>query len=160
MRSPTGLVAIFLLAGCSNAPLARTLTASSPSPAPDVFQCARQQLKALDFDQSSLDVSDQRFTARRFDQTARRPDVQFRRMVDRLEVQALPGSKGAVTTLKVTARTFAEYTTQRGPTEVQERTSDTGQQAAQTLVDRCGGNVGPRNDVVPGSDAVPAADQG
>jgi hypothetical protein len=137
MRSPACLVALSLLAGCSNAPYATALTASSPSPAPDVLQCARDQLKALRFDQTSIDVNDYRLTARKFDETARRADVQFRRIVDRLEVQAAPASDGT-TTVKVTPRTFAEYTTQRGPTEVQEKTSTTAQAAAETLLQKCG----------------------
>jgi hypothetical protein len=130
-----------MLTACSNAPLATTLTAASPSPAPDVFACARQQLKAIDFDQSSIDVKDQRLNARRNDETQRRPDVTFRRVVDRLEIEATPSGATAATTLTVIARTFGEYVTQRGPTEIQERTSDTAQQAAQTLIDRCGGEV-------------------
>jgi hypothetical protein len=142
MRSPAGLVTVCLLAACSNAPLTTSLTAASPSPSPDVFACARQQLKTIDFDQSSIDVKDQRLTARRYDYTQRRPDVQFHRIVDRLEVEAVPSpGGGSATTLKVDARTFAEYTTQRGPTEEQERTSDTARKAAQTLIERCGGEV-------------------
>jgi hypothetical protein len=137
MRSPVHLVALCLLAGCSNAPLARTLTATSPSPAPDVFQCARNQLKVIRFDQSSIDLDAQRVTARRYDETVRRPDVQFRRVVDRLEVEAVPSGKAAVTTLEVTARTFGEYTTQRGPTETQEKTSETALAAAQTILQKC-----------------------
>jgi hypothetical protein len=143
MRSPACLAALALLAACSNPPLATTLTAASPSPAPDVFQCAREQIKALEFDQSSIDTRELRLNARRFDETVRRPDVQFRRMVDRLEIEAVPASGNAVTTLKVTPRTFGEYTTQRGPTETQERTSTTAQQAAEKLIERCGGEVAP-----------------
>lgn len=143
MRSPLCLAALGLLAGCNNAPLATTLTASSPSPAPDVFECTRAQIKALGFDQSSIDLKEQRLNARRFDEDTRRPDVQFRRIVDRLEIEAKPGSGNAITTLTVTPRTFGEYTTQRGPTETQERTSPTAQEAAQKLIERCGGEVAP-----------------
>ena len=141
MRSPACLVAICMLAACSNAPLTTSLTAASPSPAPDVFACARQQLKAIDFDQSSIDIKDQRLTARRVDDTQRRPDVQFNRVVDHLEIEAVPSGGASATKLTVNARTFGEYTTQRGPTEIQERTSDTARQAAQTLIERCGGEV-------------------
>jgi hypothetical protein len=143
MRSPACLAALGLLAACGGKPLATTITASSPSPAPDVFQCARDQIKPLGFEQSSLDVQEHRLTARRIDDTQRRPDVQFRRIIERLEIQAEPASGNAVTTLTVTPRTFAEYTTQRGPTEVQERTSATAQEAAQKLIERCGGEVAP-----------------
>jgi hypothetical protein len=143
MPFPFRLAALGLLAGCSNAPLATTLTASSPSPAPDVFECTRAQVKALGFDQVSIDLDERRLNARRFDEKSRRPDVQFRRIVDRLEIEAKPGSGDAVTTLKVTPRTFGEYTTQRGPTEMQERTSETAKEAAQKLIERCGGQVAP-----------------
>ena len=143
MRSSACLAALGLLAACSNAPLATTLTASSPSPAPDVFQCVRNQIKALEFDQSSIDVNEHRLNAKRYDEITRRPDVQFRRIVDRLEIEAEPASGNAVTTLKVTPRTFGEYTTQRGPTETQERTSQAAQEAAQKLIERCGGQVAP-----------------
>jgi hypothetical protein len=137
MRYPACLVALCLLAGCTNAPLARTLITTSPSPAPDVFQCARNQLKAVKFTQSSIDLDAQRVTARRYDETVRRPDVQFRRLVNRLEIQAVPSGGDAVTTLEVTARTFGEYVTQRGPTETQEKTSDTALAAAQTILQKC-----------------------
>jgi hypothetical protein len=143
MRSPACLAVLGVLAACGGKPLATTLTASSPSPVPDVFQCARDQIKALDFDQNSIDVREYRLTARRIDDTQRRADVQFRRVIDRLEIKAEPGSGNTVTALEVTPRTFAEYTTQRGPTEVQERTSTTAQEAAQKLIERCGGEVAP-----------------
>jgi hypothetical protein len=97
----------------------------------------------LGFDQSSIDTRDLRLNARRLDENVRRPDVQFRRIVDRLEIEAKPGGGDAVTNLSVTPRTFAEYTTQRGPTEVQERTSPVAQDAAQKLIERCGGQVAP-----------------
>lgn len=141
MRSTACLVAVCLLAACSNAPLTTSLTAASPSPSPDVFACARQQLKAIDFDQSSIDLKDQRLNALRYDEQQRRPDVQFRRIVDRLEIEAVPSGGTSATKLTVNARTFGEYTTQRGPTEVQERTSDTALKAARTLIERCGGEV-------------------
>jgi hypothetical protein len=137
MRSPGRLVALCALAACSNAPLAKTLTVSSPAPAPDVFRCTREQLKTIRFDQSSIDVEEQRLTARRYDETVRRPDVQFRRMIDRLEIEAVPSGESGLTTLEVTARTFAEYTTQRGPTEEQAKTSETAISAAQTILDKC-----------------------
>ena len=137
MRVPACLVALSQLAGCSNAPYASALTASTPSPAPDVLQCARNQLKAVKFSQTSIDVEDHRLTARRFDETVRRADVQFRRLVDRLEIEAAPASDGT-TTLSVTPQTFAEYTTQRGPTEVQEKTSTGARDAAQTILRECG----------------------
>jgi hypothetical protein len=138
MRYPACLAALVTLVGCgANAPYATTLTASSASPAPDVLQCARNQLTAIQFVQSSIDVEDQRLTARKYDEKARRADVQFRRVIDRLEIEATPATDGAVTTLEVTPTTFAEYTTQRGPTEVQEKTSTTAQAAAETLLKKC-----------------------
>ena len=137
MRVSVRLLTVCSLAACGGGTLGTTVTAPSPAPAADVFQCARNNLKAVDFSQSSYDVEEQRLTARRFDYKTRRADVTFRRMVDRLDVEAAPGEKGAMTTLKITARTFGEYTTQRGPTEVEERASETARNAAQKLVDLC-----------------------
>ena len=87
MRSPACLVALCMLAACNNAPLATTLTATSPRPAPDVFECARAQLKAIRFDQTRSISDAQRIRPGDIDETARRPDTQFRRMIDRLEIR-------------------------------------------------------------------------
>jgi hypothetical protein len=112
--------------------------AASPSPTPDVFTCVRGQLKANKFDQTSIDVNENRLTARKYDEKVRRPDVSFRRLVDRLEIEVAPGTGGdSVSTVSINARTFAETVTQRGPTETQERTSQTAQTAAQTILDKC-----------------------
>lgn len=133
---------LLLTAGCgANAPLALSLSGASPSPAPDVFACARGQLKALEFDQTSIDLQEYRLNGKKYDETVRRPDVNFRRVVDRLEIEASPGTEGAVTALRVTARTFGEFTTQRGPTEEQERTSEVARAAAETIMRQCGQQV-------------------
>jgi len=134
------LLAAAGLVACVGSPLTTSLTATSPEPVPDVFACVKDQLKALDYSQSSIDVTENRITARKLDETVRRPDVNFRRMVDRIEVEVAPGSGQDITTLSVTSRTFAELATQRGPTEVQEKTSESAREAAQILIQRCGGS--------------------
>jgi len=114
-----------------------TVSGTSPIPAPDAFTCVRDQIKAVGFTQSSYDTDRLRVTARKFDESQRRPDVQFRRMVDRLEIEVAPGSGNAVTNITVDAKTFAELTTHRGPTEEQEKTSETARAAAQTILQKC-----------------------
>ena len=128
-----------LLAGCAGGNLAQSMSAASAAPAPDAFACARDQVKAVEFTQSSYDTEALRITARKFDETVRRPDVTFRRLVDRLEIQVAPGSAGEVSRITVVAKTFAERATQRGPTEEQERTSDRALAAARTIVEKCSG---------------------
>jgi hypothetical protein len=136
--NPSGpLLALVLTAGCTGASMTTTLSGASPVPTPDAFTCVREQLQALEFTQTSIDVKDYRVTAKKFDEKTRQADTQFRRMVDRLEVRVAPGSGSDVTSLEVDAMTFAELTTQRGPTEVQERTSDAARTAAQALIDKC-----------------------
>jgi hypothetical protein len=136
------LLITLLTAGCGGGQMTSSFTAASPSPTPDVFQCVRNQLKANRYDQTSIDVNENRLTARKYDETVRRPDVTFRRLVDRLEIDVAPGAGGdSVTTLSIKARTFAENATQRGPTETQERTSETARAASQTIIDKCGGQV-------------------
>jgi hypothetical protein len=142
MRAPfpspvgSGLLAAALVA-CGHA-YGASAAGTSPNPVPDVFECVKTQLKAIGYSQTSLDATENRITARKFDETVRRPDVNFRRMVERLEILVSPGSGGAITTLEVTAHTFAELTTQRGPTEIEERTSTQAAADAQTLVKKCG----------------------
>ncbi|HEY9504326.1 MAG TPA: hypothetical protein VIQ27_00030 [Gemmatimonadales bacterium] len=125
------------LAGCAGGVRTTSLSGTSPTPAPDAFECLRNQLKSVGFAQTSYDTDGLRITARKFDETVRRPDVTFRRLVDRLEIQVAPGTGEAVTSIAVDAKTFAEYNTHRGPTEEQEKTSATARTAAQTLIQKC-----------------------
>lgn len=138
MNSSRPLLALVLAAGCAGASMTTSLRGTSLVPTPDAFTCVRDQLKALEFNQTSIDVKEYRVTAKKFDEKTRQADTQFRRMVDRLEVRVAPGTGSDVTALEVDAMTFAELTTQRGPTEVQERTSESARTAAQALIDKCG----------------------
>jgi hypothetical protein len=142
MASYRFLPLVLLSAGCVGGQMTSNFTTASPSPAPDVFACARNQLKAVRFDQTSYDVADYRLTARKYDETVTRPDVTFRRLVDRLEITVAPGAGGdSVSVLSILARTFGETVNQRGPTETQERTSETARSAAKAIVDKCSGAV-------------------
>lgn len=141
MRLRLPLLGLALLAGCAGRPLATTQTATSPLPAPDVYGCLRDRLKTVGFTQTSYDTDEMRLTARKYDETVRRPDVQFRRIVDRIELAVSPGSEGVVTEISGDAKTFAELSTHRGPTEEQERTSATAQQAVRQLIDACSNPV-------------------
>jgi hypothetical protein len=125
------------LAGCGGGVRTTSLSGTSPVPAPDAFECLRNQLKSVGFAQTSYDADELRITARKYDETVRRPDVTFRRLVDRLEIVVAPGTGDAITNIAVGAKTFAEYNTHRGPTEEQEQTSATAQTAAQTLIQKC-----------------------
>ncbi len=125
------------LAACVGGRLATKVSDTSPAPAPDVFECARGQLKTVGFTQSSYDADRLRVTAKKYDESQRRPDTQFRRMVDRLAIEVDPASDGAVSAITVEATTYAEMTTQRGPTEVEEKASATAREAAQTILQKC-----------------------
>jgi hypothetical protein len=138
MGSYRSLLITLLIAACAGGQMTSSYMAASPSPTPDVFACVRGQLKANRFDQTSIDVNENRLTARKYDETVRRPDVTFRRLEDRLEIEVAPGAGGdSVTTVSVKARTFGETVNQRGPTETQERTSETARAAAQSIINKC-----------------------
>ena len=77
-----------------------------------------------------------RINSTKIDEKTRRSDTQFRRMLDKLEVEVSPQADGQ-TSMQVTGRTFAESTTQRGPTEVEEQASQEVRSASQQLVERC-----------------------
>lgn len=125
------------LVGCASAPFTTTVAGPSPTPAPNAFECVRNQIKAVGFSQTSYDTDELRVNARKNDETHTRPDVNFRRLVDRLEIEVSPGTEGAVTNISIDAKTFAELSTHRGPTEEQEKTSATARDAAQTILQKC-----------------------
>jgi hypothetical protein len=87
---------------------------------------------------TTIDTDELRIAGTKVDMKSRRPDTQFRRLLERLEVDVSPEADGQ-TSLAVQGRTFAEYTTQRGPTEVEERASDEVKTATQRLLERCRG---------------------
>ncbi len=108
-------------------------TAASPD---ETFACVRKQVGELGYKQTSLDTPELRITANKVDYKTRRPDVQFRRMVEKLEVDVAAEANGQ-TSIQVVGRTFGEYSTHRGPTEVEENASKQVKADAQTLLDRC-----------------------
>jgi hypothetical protein len=123
--------------GCVGGSLTTTATQPSPAAAPDAFSCVRDELKKAGFSQTAYDADRLWVSARRFDENQRRPDTQFRRMVDRLTIEVAPGTGEALSTITAEASTFAELATQRGPTEVQEKASETARGAAQTILRNC-----------------------
>jgi hypothetical protein len=127
----------FVWLGCAGRYAAPASTQTSVGPE-ESFQCVRKELTALGYKQTSIDVDERRITAAKIDPKARRPDIQFRRMLDKLEVQVAPGPNGE-TSIDVEGRTFGEYATQRGPTEVEEKASADVKAAAQELLERCRG---------------------
>ena len=107
------------------------------SAAPDAaFDCVKRQLPTMDYKQSSLDVAEHRITAQKYDLEARRADVQFRRLINRMEIE-VGANAGGQTSIDVKSHTFADYTTQRGPTEVEEEASAEVKEDAQKLLKAC-----------------------
>jgi len=137
MRSHPMLVTLFLVGACGGGTYFTTLTAAPSTSPPDVIACARTKLTQAGYQLTSLDQTDNRLTVRKIDNSASHPDPQFRRNVNRIEVEAGAGADGK-TALTVVSHTFAEYSTQRGPTEVEEKASEDSRQAAQAVVQSCG----------------------
>jgi hypothetical protein len=90
----------------------------------------------LEYKQTSIDTDELRVTAVKVDPTTRRSDTQFRRILNRLQADVSPEADGQ-TSISVTPQTVAEYTTQRGPTEVEEKASEQATADAAQLVERC-----------------------
>jgi hypothetical protein len=126
-----------LAIACASASYTVTATTPTLKPVADVFTCVRAGITPIGYTQSSYDLEAHRLTARRYDDTVRRPDVRFRRMVDELEIEVRPDSGGR-SAIVVSSRTFAEYVTERGETFVQEAASDSVQAAGQAVVAACG----------------------
>lgn len=135
MHSRVWLAGAVLLSGCAKTLAAPASARTSASP-DETFACVRKQLGALGYKQTSINVDEHRMSASKVDPNARRPDTQFRRIQNKLDVQVAAESDGS-TGLEVMGRTFAEYTTQRGPTESEETASEEAKSATQQLLERC-----------------------
>jgi hypothetical protein len=128
-------VGVLLLAACGQR-LATPVNASTAAAPEETFDCVKKQLKDLGYKQSSLDVDARRISATKIDDKTRRSDTEFRRMLNKIDVEVAPRADGQ-TGLQIMGRTFAEYTTQRGPTEVEEKASNEVRTDQQQLADRC-----------------------
>jgi hypothetical protein len=124
-----------LLSGCAKTLSVPASTRTSATP-DATFSCVKQQLGVLGYKQTSIDVDERRITASKVDPKAHRADTQFRRLLDKLDVKVAAEADGQ-TSLQIEGRTFAEYTTQRGPTESQEAASEGVKSATQQLLERC-----------------------
>lgn len=130
-------IALALLSSACSATLYLALNGKPASQPAEVFECVKQQIPVIGYSQASLDSEAQRVRAFKYDWESRSADTQFRRRVDRLLVE-VKGSPTAPTVLKIEAHTFAEYMTQRGPTEVEESASAGVKTAAQAVLEACG----------------------
>ncbi len=136
MRLHPMLGTLLLVVACGGGTLFTRLTATPSTSPPDIIACSRAKLTQLGYQQTAFDEIDSRLTARKIDNTVVRPDPQFRRNVNRIEVEAAPGADGK-TALTVMGHTFGEFETHRGPTEVEEKASADVNQAAQAVVQSC-----------------------
>ena len=137
MRSHPMLGTLLLVGACGGGTYFTTLTAAPSASPSEAIACARSKLRELGYQQTSFDQTDFRLTARKIDNSVQRPLPQFRRNVNRIEIEAAAGADGK-TALTVVGHTFAEFSTQRGPTEEEEKASADVSQAAQAIVQSCG----------------------
>jgi len=137
MRARPLVSLLCLLAACGPPSLPVTLTAT-PSAAPvDAMACAQKKVGSLGYRLKAFDDQELRLQVRKPDETAHRPDPQFRRNNEELDITAVPGADGK-TTLTVVGHTFAELETHRGPTEEEQRASTGVKESAQAILDACG----------------------
>jgi hypothetical protein len=136
MRYCALLVGALALTGCGRTTFSKPVSGRTSAGPDETFACVKKQVGELGYRQTSNDVGDRRITANKFDYKTRRPDVQFRRMVDKLDVTVAAESDGR-TGIQVEGRTFAEYNTHRGPTEEQEKASVAVNADAAQLIERC-----------------------
>jgi len=130
------LAGAIALSGCGQKSFAAPASARTSASPDDTFACVKKQLGELGYKQTSSDVAEHRITATKIDYKSRRPDVQFRRMLNKLDVDVSAEADGQ-TSIQALGRTFAEYSTHRGPTEEEEKASDQVASDAQTLLERC-----------------------
>ena len=130
------LLGVFALLGCGQKSFSSPVMTRTSAGPEETFACVRKQLSELGYRQTSHDVSELRITATKIDSNSRRADTQFRRMLNKLEVDVAAEADGQ-TSIQTLGRTFAEYSTHRGPTEQEEKASEQVSSDAQTLLERC-----------------------
>lgn len=130
------LAGALVLSACGQKAYSTPVTGSTSAGPQDTYACIKKQLGELGYKQTSNDVDEFRVTASKVDYKTRRPDVQFRRIVNKLDVDVAAEANGQ-TGIKVLGRTFAEYTTQRGPTEEEDKPSEQVQSDTRALLERC-----------------------
>jgi hypothetical protein len=130
------LVTALALPACGQKSFSAPVNGRTAAAPEEAFACVRKQLGELGYRQTSNDAAERRLTGSKFDYETRRADVQFRRMVNKLDVEVAAEADGQ-TGINVEGRTFAEYTTQRGPTEEQEKASSQVNADAAKLIERC-----------------------
>jgi hypothetical protein len=128
------LLAAVALASCAGT-LASTVKAPSALGPPEAFACAQRELAAMGYHLGAFDRDAGRLTAQKADPKARRPHTLFLRVLDRLELETAGNEAGSL--LVVRARTFHEFSSQRGPTEEEESASQTARADAAALLERC-----------------------
>lgn len=136
MTSRCLLAAPLVLAACGGGTQYTTLAASPAAGPAAVIDCIRSQLGKLDYQQVAYDVRGHRVVAKKTDATANRANPRFLRVINQIEVQATTEASG--TGLRVIAHTIGQYSTQRGPTDVEEKASSQVNQDAESLLQACG----------------------
>jgi hypothetical protein len=137
MTSRSLLTGLVVLGACGGGVL-YTTTNATPSAAPaDAIACIKTNIGKLGYQLVAFDTTDPRIVAKKFDNTVNRPEPQFRHIINRIEAEGMPGADGK-TQLKIVGHTVAEFSTQRGPTETEERASPTVTQDVQALAQACG----------------------
>jgi hypothetical protein len=131
------LGATLILSACAQR-YAEPVNSRSTAAPEEAFECVKRQMNELGYKQTSIDVDGRRISGTKIDMKSRRSDTQFRRMLDKLEVEVAPHADGQ-TSIEVRGRTFAEYTTHRGPTEVEEKASSEVQAATRQILKQCRG---------------------
>lgn len=137
---------VLLVAACG-----RTVATSSQSQSrlapPEAFECVMHGFEALGFQRTMYDKGDLRTSAKKVNPKITFSSTQFRRALDRLEVEVGPGATG--TELRVVATTVAEYFRQNGPNFEPLPASAEVKEAAAALERRCGRSASTPDSVPP-----------
>ncbi len=128
--------ALLLLSGCG-ATMSSTMVVSTPSPGPELFDCAVDHFKESGYSTSAIDKADKRLTVRKVDDEVQLSDPTFRRAIDEIIFEVVGPTEEGGARLRVIARSFHEHFYRRGPT-LQERSASTKvKAAARAVLEEC-----------------------
>ena len=136
MTSRSLLATLLVVGACGGGTQYTTLTASPSAGPAAVIDCVRSQFGKLDYQQMAYDVRGHRVVAKKTNATVSRADPQFIRLINQIEAEATTEANG--TGLKVVAHTIGQYSTHRGPTDVEEKASNDVNRDAEAVLQACG----------------------
>ncbi len=136
MTSRNLLALATLLAACAGTQYSTFKGASTTAP-DDVYTCVQEQMKTLGYRRTQYDGLERWFVGQKETVDPTIASGMYRKTLHILDAKVRPDATGT-TALEIIARTYDEYSNQRGLDRQERKASELVRRDAQTLMQSCG----------------------